>query len=220
MAPKPAAFFLAQQIQCSLANPRHADVLIARDFLALPARFSQYGENPQPSGALLLANVGIPPANAANGASTCAFVAVLWGAMASPHGNRNGYIAGCRCDRCKASQRVHQQEYRGRVADGTVRPRAPSSAAMFGPLPPSGPGRVEAAVGQEIEGLPLAAARPALVKTAVSLAKILDNPRAVSQQPAAAGKLVDILDRLHKGSVARRGGLRAVKAMTTPDRGA
>ena len=91
---------------------------------------------------------------------------------------------------------------------------------MFGPLPPSGPGRVEAAVGKEIEGLPLAAARPALVETAVSLAKILDNPRAVSQQPAAAGKLVDILDRLHKGSVARRGGLRAVKAMTTPDRGA
>ena len=30
MAPAPAAFFLAQQIQCSLANPRHADVLIAR----------------------------------------------------------------------------------------------------------------------------------------------------------------------------------------------
>ena len=51
------------------------------------------------------------------------------------------------------------------------------------------------------------------VETAVSLAKILDNPRAVSQLVAAAGKLADIMDTLHKGPAARRGGLKLVRAM-------
>ena len=69
---------------------------------------------------------------------------------------------------------------------------------------PVGPGRVEAAIAQEIEGLALAAARPALVEAAISLGKILDNPRAVSQQPAAAGKLVAILDELHRCRILER----------------
>ena len=101
---------------------------------------------------------------------------------------------------------------------GETRPR--SLVVLPAGLPPASPGRVEAAIGLETEGLPLAAASPALVETAVSLARILDNPRAVSQQPAAAGKLAEIMDRLHKGAAPRRGGLKLVRAMTTPDRGA
>jgi hypothetical protein len=42
----------------------------------------------------------------------------------------------------------------------------------------------------------------------------------VSQQAAAAGKLADILDRLHKGAAPRRGGLKLVRAMTTTNGGA
>jgi hypothetical protein len=62
--------------------------------------------------------------------------------------------------------------------------------------------------------------RPALVETAVSLARILDNPRAISPQAAAAGKLADILDRLHKGAAPSQGGPKLVRAMTTTDGGA
>lgn len=132
------------------------------------------------------------------------------------HGTRYKYRAGCRCAECKSAQALYQRRYRDRVLNGETVPW-PSVAPE---LPPSGPGRVEAAIGQEIEGLAMAAARPALVETAVSLARILDNPRAISQQPAAAGKLADILDRLHKGAAPRRGGLKLVRAMTTTDGGA
>jgi hypothetical protein len=123
--------------------------------------------------------------------------------MAAKHGTRRCYsVEGCRCADCREAQAAYQAEYRSRVANGEV-------GASVAQLPLAGPGPVEAAIRQEIEGLPLAAARPALVETAVTMAKILDNPRAVSQQPAAAGKLADIMDRLHNGSVARRGGFEA-----------
>jgi len=86
-------------------------------------------------------------------------------------------------------------------------------APLLTQLPPSGPGPVEAAIGQEVDGLAMAVARPALVETAKVLGRILDNPRAVSQQAAAAGKLADITARLHKGAAARRGGLALVRTM-------
>ena len=66
----------------------------------------------------------------------------------------------------------------------------------------------------------MAAERPALVETAKAMGRILDNPRAISQQAAAATKLADIMDRLHKGAPPRRGGLKLVRAMTTTDGGA
>lgn len=82
-------------------------------------------------------------------------------------------------------------------------------------LPPSQPGPVEAAIGQETEGLPLAAARPALVETALALARnVLDNPRAVSSHAAAARVLARLLDELRKGAGRGRGGLKVVRAMT------
>jgi hypothetical protein len=83
----------------------------------------------------------------------------------------------------------------------------------------SGPGPVERAVTSEIGGLTQADMRPALVEPS-RWRKILDNPGAVSQQPAAAGKLADILDRSHKGAAPRRGGLKLVRAMTTTEGGA
>ncbi|HWY00533.1 MAG TPA: hypothetical protein VNY55_11810 [Mycobacterium sp.] len=76
----------------------------------------------------------------------------------------------------------------------------------------AGPGPVELAVEVEIAGL--AEARPGLAQIALSLAKILDNPRAVNQQPAAAAKLADILDRLRMGADARRSKLASVRQMT------
>ena len=68
----------------------------------------------------------------------------------------------------------------------------------------------------EIVGLAQAEARPGLAQAALALARIMDNPRAVNQQPAAAAKLADILDRLRKGADARRSRLAAVRQMTRP----
>jgi len=133
--------------------------------------------------------------------------------MAAKHGTRHRYVDGCRCGDCRAANRVYAADLRKRHADGG--PIAHAVVSLRPVVEPaSGPGRVEAAIRLETEGLALAAVRPALVETAISLARILDNPRAVSHQPAAAGKLADILDRLHKGAVARRGGLKVVRAMT------
>jgi hypothetical protein len=45
------------------------------------------------------------------------------------------------------------------------------------------------------------------------MARILDNPLAITAQPSAAGKLMAVLDELHKRQV-RRGRLAAVQAKT------
>ena len=58
-------------------------------------------------------------------------------------------------------------------------------------------------------------ARPGLAQAALALARIMDNPRAVNQQPAAAKVLAALLDKLHSASArGRRGGLAVVKSMT------
>lgn len=50
----------------------------------------------------------------------------------------------------------------------------------------TGPGPVESGVEAEIGGL-ASEARPGLAQAALALARIMDNPKAVNQQPAAAG---------------------------------
>lgn len=60
---------------------------------------------------------------------------------------------------------------------------------------PVGPGPVESTVEDEIGGL-AADARPGLAQAALAMARILDNPKAVNQQPAAAKVLAALLDKL------------------------
>ena len=140
--------------------------------------------------------------------------------MSAKHGTRHRYIDGCRCDDCKAANRDYQRDLRWRHANGEAGQRATvvSLPAAQEPVV-SGRGTVERAVTSEIGGLTQAEMRPALVEPS-RWRKILDNPGAVSQQPAAAGKLADILDRSHKGAAPRRGGLKLVRAMTTTEGGA
>lgn len=78
------------------------------------------------------------------------------------------------------------------------------------------PGSVESAVESEIAGLAAAVARPGLAEVARALARnVLDNPRAVNQHAAAAGKLADILDRLRAASERGRcGHLTVVRTLT------
>jgi hypothetical protein len=63
-------------------------------------------------------------------------------------------------------------------------------------------------------------ARPGLAAVALCLARLVDNPRAVNQHPAAARVLASLLDKLASASAQRRrGGLALVKSMTTTPAG-
>ena len=57
--------------------------------------------------------------------------------------------------------------------------------------------------------------RPGLAQVALCMARLLDNPKAVNQQPAAAKALAALLDKLHSASGrGRRGNLSLVRTMT------
>jgi hypothetical protein len=75
------------------------------------------------------------------------------------------------------------------------------------------PGPVEIGVSEEIDGL-AAQARPGLAQAALALARILDNPKAVNQQPAAAKVLISMLEKLRSASPAGRRGLAVVRELT------
>lgn len=56
---------------------------------------------------------------------------------------------------------------------------------------------------------------PGLAQAALAMARILDNPKAVTTQPAAAKVLASLLDKLHSASArGRRGGLAVVRDMS------
>lgn len=73
-----------------------------------------------------------------------------------------------------------------------------------------------AAVREEIDGLG-PCVRPGLAAAAMALARILDNPKAISSQPPAAAQLVHILERLRKSAAGSKPKLASVRQMT--DRG-
>jgi hypothetical protein len=89
--------------------------------------------------------------------------------MAARHGTRRGYNDGCRCDDCKNAQRLYQQRYRERSL---------SPVTHVSP-PLADPGPVEWAVQDEIDGLAIEA-RPGLAAIALSLAQLMDDPKARS----------------------------------------
>ena len=104
-----------------------------------------------------------------------------------------------------------QRRYRDRVANGETRP---ASVATVLQVRPTEGAPVESAVQEEINGVTSAELRPGLVQVALAMARILDNPRAPSAQPAAAKVLVTVLDTLRKGSAqGRRGSLAVVRTM-------
>ena len=78
---------------------------------------------------------------------------------------------------------------------------------------------VEAAVAEEIGALG-DHNRPGLEAAAMALARLMDNPRAVSTQPAAAKVLGALLEKLRSASArGRRGNLAVVRAMASRDLG-
>jgi hypothetical protein len=111
--------------------------------------------------------------------------------MAATHGTRRRYNEGCHCDDCTAANTAYQQKYRHRLT--AVVPLSPPVTPLS-----LGPGPVESGVEAEIAGL--AESRPGLAAAALALARILDNPRAVSSQPAAAKVLTALQEKLRSVS--------------------
>ena len=91
--------------------------------------------------------------------------------------------------------------------------RRTSTPTVAVSLSPVTPDPVE--VGVEAEIGSSAEARPGLAQIALALARVMDNPKAVNQQRAAAKVLISLLDKLHQaGATARRGHLAVVRSMT------
>lgn len=136
--------------------------------------------------------------------------------MATQHGKRSSYNKGCRCDDCKGAEASYQDNRRQTKLMAASGEKSPVVAFRQVAAPiADGPGRVEAGVLSEIEGLEQALERPGLKETALALARIMDNPKAVNQQAAAAAKLTELLDKLRKGADSRRSKLASVRAMTS-----
>jgi hypothetical protein len=130
--------------------------------------------------------------------------------VAAKHGTRRRYVEGCRCKDCTEANRLYfcQRRDAGRL----VSRRKPDTASGLADYK-VGPGPVESGVEAEIAGL--ADARPGLAQTALALARIMDSPKAVNQQPAAAKVLAALLDKLHSASAQRRrGNLALVRSLT------
>lgn len=62
--------------------------------------------------------------------------------------------------------------------------------------------------------LPGAIDRPGVAQTALPLARVLDNSRAASSQPAGAKVQVALLEDLHSSAPGRRRSLALVRTMT------
>jgi hypothetical protein len=137
------------------------------------------------------------------------------------HGSRQSYKRGCRCDLCKQAEREYKKDLRQRQREAVGEFVTPSvtlslvsgSGSDFKSHPVSGSGAVESAVALEIDELG-PHQRPGLAAGALAMARILDNPKAVSTQPAAAAKLAQILETLRRTSTATKPKLASVRQMT------
>ena len=129
-------------------------------------------------------------------------------------GTNAHYMAGCRCAACTEAHRVRAREYRRRKNAGEVVSPFRYAEQQESPLPAeTGPGPVESGVEAEIGGV--ADGRPGLAQVALAMARLLDDPKAKNQAPAAAKVLVSVLDKLRSDSARqRRGGLALVRTMT------
>jgi hypothetical protein len=137
-----------------------------------------------------------------------------------PHGYQR-YYRGCRCDVCREGVRVHTAQLRARRRGLAPVPSPPARAAV--PDQPdhddviaSGP--CVAAVRAEVARLGVASER-VLCAAAEQMAAILDNPLLATTQPAACGKLMQIMAELRKSAAPQRGHLAAVQTMSASARG-
>lgn len=142
------------------------------------------------------------------------------------HG-RARYNDGCRCDVCKSAENDYRKRKRQEKAEAVGEFVAPvpgglrllpatSDSALTSVNELSHPEySVVEGVLAEIEQFG-GHRRPALANAALALAAVLDNPKAVSTKPAAAGKLSDLLEQMRKSADNKESRLSRVRGMTKP----
>ena len=137
--------------------------------------------------------------------------------MATRHGTRTKYNAGCRCAECKRAASDYERARRQAINAQKHAPAKVTSlvTARLTDSAPAESGRVESGVLAEIDGLSTAVSRQGLVEIAIALARVLDSPLAIAQHPSAAHRLSETLDKIRKGSDARTSKLASVRLMTT-----
>jgi len=132
------------------------------------------------------------------------------------HGRRR-YQQGCRCDQCRLAEAEYQKRNRQRRAAKALKAVPDQDQPESDDTEPSedaaGPVSVVAAVALEVDGLAGVDGKPGLVATALAMAKILDNPVAIAQHPAAAARLMDLMSDLRKGGKKQHGKLAAARDM-------
>jgi hypothetical protein len=145
-------------------------------------------------------------------------------ATISKHGRR-GYKQGCRCDLCKCGQSEYQRGRRQRLSESVgefAGDRRPGLAVIAGAKPEAlscgnasdiPANTVMAGVLAQLEALGNHR-QPGLAAAALSLAQVLDNPKAVNPQPAAAKVLASLLDKLRTPAQDRRDRLSVVRTLT------
>lgn len=131
--------------------------------------------------------------------------------MAARHGTRACYNGGCRCDKCKLAEANYQKARRHGVTALPNAERAPVEQPEV-----REPGPTEASVLAELATLPAAETHPSLAQGALAMARILDNPLHVAQQPQALARMAEMMKELRKG-VKKGGRLAAVRSMTRPE---
>lgn len=132
--------------------------------------------------------------------------------MAARHGTRSKYNEGCRCESCSLAEANYQKTRRHgtakvthiRVGGDTLNGRVER-----------GPGPMELALNAVVANVPTADKRPDLVEGARAMARILDNPLTVSQQPQALARYHEAMEKLLKGTE-KKSKLAAVRLMTAP----
>jgi hypothetical protein len=131
-----------------------------------------------------------------------------------------------RCDQCKCAEAAYRNQLRRREREevglfaGSGTPdlslvqgdnRDPCTSTNSHKSPAN---MLLAAVSAELEALG-SHPRPGLAAAALAMARVLDNPRAVSTQPAATKVLASLLDKLRLAAApGRRGHLAIVRTMT------
>lgn len=157
------------------------------------------------------------------------------------HGKRATYVRGCRCKLCCEANTQYGKDLKARKRRGEKiqpafekiqapekiqSPLASVTKLIAGVVPPPDPpapdpdepGSVEIAVMKEMRSLSAFRRRPGLVESVRSMAKVLDNPEAVTTHPSAHRQLTMGLEKLWSESVGRKGTLAEVAAMSNRDR--
>lgn len=134
------------------------------------------------------------------------------------------YNAGCRSDLCKQAATDARRERRQRKQESvgaltvldTDRTNVVSMPVNNASTSVDAEMSVVAGVLEEIGTLE--SPRPDLVAIAIALAALMDNPKATSTKPAACGRLVQVLEKLHATASRRRTHLAVVRSMTSEKR--